>query len=207
MEEQLGKVTEWRDDRGFGFIEARDGGERIFFHVRDYQLDGRRPEPGEWVKFRKQRGQDGRWQGAQVRRTTSKKPAREASPKPRKSSASTPMTLPAPMQWLLIAAYTAFFAWAIRAGRLPMEAAGVPLLLSAITWVAYALDKYAAQHGRWRTPEATLHLLELLGGWPGAIAAQQWLRHKSRKAGYRFTFWSVTVLHLVVLTWWVFRHG
>lgn len=30
MEEQLGKVTEWRDDRGFGFIEARDGGERIF---------------------------------------------------------------------------------------------------------------------------------------------------------------------------------
>ncbi|PZQ23825.1 MAG: hypothetical protein DI562_18430 [Stenotrophomonas acidaminiphila] len=46
--ERLGKVSEWNDDRGFGFIAPLDGEPtRVFFHVRDYRLDGRRPEVGE----------------------------------------------------------------------------------------------------------------------------------------------------------------
>ena len=49
--EQLGKITEWRDDRGFGFITPMEGEKKpVFFHVRDYQQRGRRPEKGELVK-------------------------------------------------------------------------------------------------------------------------------------------------------------
>jgi len=103
--------------------------------------------------------------------------------------------------------YALFFGWAIRGGRLPFEAVFVALGMSAITFVVYALDKHAAQTGRWRTPESTLHLLELAGGWPGAWVAQQLLRHKSRKPGYRVAFWLMVVLHSAALAAWVWTRA
>lgn len=74
-------------------------------------------------------------------------------------------------------------------------AAGYGLVLSALTWWAYASDKRRAQEGEWRLPEARLHLLELLGGWPGAWLAQRRLRHKTSKPSYQILFW------LIVLGW------
>lgn len=70
---------------------------------------------------------------------------------------------------------------------------GAYLGLSLITFGLYALDKAAARQGAWRTPEKTLHLLALTGGWPGALLAQQFLRHKSVKPSFRWVFW-LTVL-------------
>ncbi|WP_448227905.1 DUF1294 domain-containing protein [Pseudoxanthomonas mexicana] len=96
-------------------------------------------------------------------------------------------------------AYGLFLSWAFRTDRLPLQAVFVPLVLSVITFVVYALDKHAAQTGRWRTSESTLHLLELAGGWPGAWIAQQTLRHKSCKPGYRAVFWMMVVLHAAAL--------
>ena len=61
------------------------------------------------------------------------------------------------------------------------------------------LDKAAAQAGRWRTSEATLHLLALAGGWPGALLAQHWLRHKSAKRAFRAVFWVTVVLNVTGL--------
>ena len=190
--ERLGKVSEWNDDRGFGFIAPLDGEPtRAFFHVRDYRLDGRRPEVGELVKFRAQRQPDGKWRAQAVQRTV---PAvRRASPAtPARGPSRPPSVVPGAVAVL---AYALLIAWAIRAGRLPAEAMFLPMILSAITYVVYALDKHAAQTGRWRTQETTLHLLELLGGWPGAWVAQQTLRHKSRKPGYRVAFWTMVLLH------------
>jgi uncharacterized membrane protein YsdA (DUF1294 family) len=60
--------------------------------------------------------------------------------------------------------------------------------MSALTFTAYARDKRAAQRGAWRTPEATPHILSLLGGWPGAFIAQRMLHHKTRKPGFQFLF-------------------
>ena len=51
---------------------------------------------------------------------------------------------------------------------------------------------------QWRTPESTLHLLELLGGWPGGLVAQQVFRHKTRKFSYQLTFWCIVGLHGLV---------
>ena len=69
---------------------------------------------------------------------------------------------------------------------------------SGITFVAYAMDKSAATQGAWRTPESTLHFLALAGGWPGALLAQQFLRHKSAKAEFRATFWATVILNVAV---------
>ncbi len=75
------------------------------------------------------------------------------------------------------------------------------VLISLLTFVLYAQDKAAAQTGTWRTPESTLHLLSLLGGWPGALIAQQILRHKSKKQSFRRVFWVTVVLNLAALVW------
>ncbi len=39
-----------------------------------------------------------------------------------------------------------------------------------------------------------LHLAELLGGWPGAFAAQRRLRHKCSKGSYQLMFFGIVVL-------------
>jgi uncharacterized membrane protein YsdA (DUF1294 family) len=46
-------------------------------------------------------------------------------------------------------------------------------------------------------PESTLILLGLAGGWPGAIIAQQVLRHKSNKKDFRSAFWASVVLNVL----------
>src|SRR2546423_1312045 len=63
------------------------------------------------------------------------------------------------------------------------------LLASLVTFIAYGLDKRAARAGRGRTRERTLHVMELLGGWPGALAAQRVFRHKTRDGRFRVVFW------------------
>lgn len=82
--------------------------------------------------------------------------------------------------------------------------------LSLVCFILYAIDKSAAVNGRWRTPESTLHLLALAGGWPGAILAQQWLRHKSSKLAFRIVFWCTVALNMGAFMWlarWLHRHA
>ena len=73
--------------------------------------------------------------------------------------------------------------------------------LSLVTFFAYAFDKSAAQRGAWRTSEGTLLFLGLAGGWPGALIAQETLRHKSKKASFRAVFWVTVAVNCAVLAW------
>lgn len=79
--------------------------------------------------------------------------------------------------------------------------------LSLLSLLVYAWDKHAARKGRQRTPENTLHLLALAGGWPGALFAQQWLRHKTVKKKFRAVFWTTVVLNLAALAYLLTPEG
>ena len=70
------------------------------------------------------------------------------------------------------------------------------------SFLAYALDKSAAINGRRRTPEKTLHLLGLAGGWPGALLAQQLLRHKCSKGSFVAVFWITVAANVTVFIAW-----
>jgi uncharacterized membrane protein YsdA (DUF1294 family) len=70
------------------------------------------------------------------------------------------------------------------------------LVTSTVCFVVYAIDKVAAVRGGWRVSESTLILLGLAGGWPGAILAQQVLRHKNRKAAFLAVFWGSVLLNV-----------
>jgi uncharacterized membrane protein YsdA (DUF1294 family)/cold shock CspA family protein len=197
--EQLGKIIEWHDDRGFGFIAPLQGDSaRIFFHIRDYRRSGRRPETGELVKYAA--GQhEGRLRATSVRRAVA--PAR-AKPAPVRARA-TPMRIPAGIQALFVLLYAGGLWWAIATQRLPPWFAFAVATMSVIAFMAYSLDKHAAQRHHWRTQESTLHLLELLCGWPGALIAQRMLRHKTRKHGYRVAFWCMVALNCGATAYWI----
>lgn len=68
------------------------------------------------------------------------------------------------------------------------------LAINAATLLVYRHDKHAAARSSWRVSETTLHLWALAGGWPGALAAQRALRHKTRKWRFQAVFWGIVVL-------------
>ena len=79
--------------------------------------------------------------------------------------------------------------------RIPLAAY---VVASVLALALYWNDKRQAETGQWRTPESVLHGVELLGGWPGALLAQQMFRHKTRKVSYQVVFWLIVLLHQVI---------
>jgi uncharacterized membrane protein YsdA (DUF1294 family) len=94
-----------------------------------------------------------------------------------------------------------FLGACVLAGRLPLAVVGLYAGASLLAFLVYAGDKAAAQRGRWRTPEKTLHLIALFGGWPGALVAQRVLRHKSSKVSFLVTFWATVLINCGGLGW------
>lgn len=73
------------------------------------------------------------------------------------------------------------------------------LIMSLLTFLVYTMDKRAAKKDRWRVPEKRLHLLEFCCGWPGALLAQQIVRHKSQKVSFRRIYWLMVFLNVALL--------
>ncbi|MBS0583436.1 MAG: cold shock and DUF1294 domain-containing protein [Proteobacteria bacterium] len=184
----LGRISEWRDDQGYGFITPNAGGERVFFHITAFKRLSRRPVGNELVNFVRSSDGQGRLRAEQVEYVALQGRSRE------RSGASVPLILFAGVFLATVGALAL-------TGKLPMPVLVAYFTLSCITFAVYAWDKSAAQEGRWRTQESTLQLLALLGGWPGGICAQQVLRHKSRKESFQFVFWLAVAVNVSVFGW------
>lgn len=184
-----GTIKTWNDERGFGFIEPTRGDQEIFLHIKAYRSRHGRPTVGQRVSFALELSEDGRKRAREV------VPVGEESPRrlPRRKGVA---------QWgtatfLAIGAFLLLFLVVAIVWRVP---AWVPLLYvaaSIVTFAAYAWDKASAKAGTWRVSESTLLLLGLVGGWPGAIVAQQVLRHKSIKLAFRSSFWLSVAINVV----------
>lgn len=203
-----GTLAQWDDGRGFGWIEADGGGERVFVHISAFQPRppaDQRPRVGLRLQFGvnaeqgRKRAEQVAWRAVNA----NAKPSAAHKPKPAGNHSGRTSASARHGSWHLPArfGYGALCIW-LAVLLVASVAWGVPRLLwlaygvlGVLTFVAYWRDKWAAQQGRWRTPESTLQLLALLGGWPGAVLAQQWLRHKSSKASFQAVFWCMVVLH------------
>ena len=80
--------------------------------------------------------------------------------------------------------------------------------VSVWTFGNYAIDKAAALRlpfapGLWlsreRTAEGLLNVEAFFGGWPGALVAQQLLRHKISARSFQFAFRQTVVLHCLAV--------
>jgi len=189
-----GKITAWNDDKGFGFITPNSGGQRVFVHIKSFSNRQQRPAGNEIVTYELTHDAKGRPQASGVafvgRRVTPASPSGQAN---------------API--ILTAAFFVFVAGSVFAGKLPIAVVWIYLAASLVAFVAYALDKSAARNDQWRTKESTLHLFALAGGWPGALAAQRLLRHKSSKRSFQFVFWVTVILNCCALAWFFSSSG
>jgi uncharacterized membrane protein YsdA (DUF1294 family) len=84
--------------------------------------------------------------------------------------------------------------WLRGVSLIPLAAYGG---VSVLAFFLYWSDKRKARADTWRTPENVLHAVELAGGWPGALLAQQVFRHKTRKVSFQLLFWLIVLLHQV----------
>lgn len=79
-----------------------------------------------------------------------------------------------------------------------------PLVLWVLSFTLYAFDKRRAVRGGGRVAEAQLLAVDVLGGWPGGLLAQQTLRHKNAKVAYQVAFWFIVLAHEAAAVWWLF---
>ena len=85
--------------------------------------------------------------------------------------------------------------WLRGISLIPLTAYG---LVSVLAFFLYWADKRKARTDAWRTPENILHAVELAGGWPGALIAQQVFRHKTRKVSFQVLFMMIVALNQVL---------
>lgn len=183
-----GRITNWKDDKGFGFITANGGGKQVFVHIKSFLNRQRRPVGNEIVTYELKSDAKGRAQAECVAFVGEQMPL--AGPSWR-----------ANVSFSLASLFLAFVAGSVFVGKLPFAVLGLYLGSSTVAFVVYALDKSAARNDRWRTQESTLHFVSLIGGWPGALAAQRLLRHKSKKASFQVVFWATVGLNCGALGW------
>lgn len=184
-----GTLKSWTDDRGFGFIEADQGGQEVFVHIKAFPARAGRPQLNQRVSFEIELNREGKKRARNVELVRAAQPrATRRRDNPAQWGTASLFAIPA-----FIVVYLAVaIVW-----RVPGWCAGLYLGASVICFAAYAADKSAAKAGRWRVAESTLLLLGLAGGWPGAIVGQQMLRHKSNKASFRSAFWGTVVLNVM----------
>jgi len=80
--------------------------------------------------------------------------------------------------------------------------------VNVATMLCYGYDKYVAQTGGRRVPEAALHIMAAAGGTPGAFIGQLLFRHKTRDRRFRLVFWAIAAVQVVaLLAWSCLRNG
>ena len=201
-DKQQGVVKKWQDDKGFGFIETETGA-AVFFHVSEFKAQ-RRPTIGEQVVFTVGQDSQGRLQAKQVQElgfVQQKMAQKNSQIRQRNQKRSHQADFEAGQKKRLILGLGFYAILALLAvmQKISWLVVGWYFVLGLITYGMYAKDKAAAQSGEWRTPESTLHLLSILGGWVGAMVAQTYLRHKSQKPEFRMTYYLTVVINLAVL--------
>lgn len=78
------------------------------------------------------------------------------------------------------------------------------LVLSGLTFLAFAWDKACAAKGWTRISERRLIVLGALGGWIGGWCAMRVFRHKTLKGSFRIRYALALIPFMAELALWVY---
>lgn len=194
-----GRLVEWFDDKGYGFIQPNDSSkDRVFLHIKDFARPGPRPIIGCALEYVVQLDGQGRYKAKQVTYLKANQ-TQKTHYKPKNNPVKNQSKMQ-PMQIICIVYILALAALSL-AGLLNGMTLFFVSLINLITYWVYAQDKEAAQAGNRRVPENTLHILSVLGGWPAAWLAQQRLRHKTQKQPFRNIYFCTIVFNILIIFW------
>jgi len=194
MKMQNGVISNWNEEKGFGFITSKSGGKTVFTHISDYSKNHHKPFKGLEVQYIIGRDSKGRMCAVKVIPLNGHK----------KSSTHIRRKY---LPMILLLSFTSITIFVFNRHLIPLSLIALYLAMSIITFIMYAKDKSAAQSNAWRTPESTLHTLSLLGGWPGATIAQSFLRHKSQKVSFKVAHWIMVIVNCGALYWLITPQG
>ena len=193
-----GRLVEWFDEKGYGFIQPNDASkDRVFLHIKDFARQGPRPIVGCALEYTVLLDGNGRYRAQQVTYLKASQTKKNVS-KPKLSKQ--PAQKLKPMQIACVGYILALAVFTV-AGLLSGMVLLFISLINAITYWMYAQDKEAALQGNRRVPEQTLHLLSFLGGWPTAWLAQEKLRHKTQKQPFRKIYFCTIALNILLILW------
>ena len=194
-----GRLVEWFDDQGYGFIQPSDPAkDRVFLHIKDFAKPGPRPIVGCALDYLVILDERGRYRAQQVMYLkASQAKSLQAKFKPSKPHQSEKL------QRMQIACvlYILFLVALTLGGLLSGLVLLFVSLMNALSYWLYAQDKEAAQLGNRRIPENTLHVVAFLGGWPAAWLAQQKLRHKTQKQPFRQIYFCTIAFNIILIIW------
>lgn len=196
---RVGRIVEWNDDKGYGFVLPHDGGRRAFVHVKAFQGASRRPAANDLISYEAVPDAQGRLAARDVRFA-----GQRMAPQRTQGKQGMGRQWKLPRTWIAVGFFMLLLAGTLM-GLLPWIVAPWYGLASALSHIAYRQDKAKATTGQRhrRTSEGTLHLWDLLGGWPGGLIAQQQFRHKTVKSSFRMAFWTTVAANLLATAWLV----
>ncbi|ACK65390.1 cold-shock DNA-binding domain protein [Rippkaea orientalis PCC 8801] len=197
-----GRLTKWKDERGFGFIQPIDGSQEVFLHISEVKDASRRPQENDTIYYHCVVDSDGKVRAcnAFILGARNKSATLSNRANPSDTIVSSFPIVEVVLLSLLPLVGAIHFAWTTR-NPLPLVLYPV---MSLVTYALYADDKSRAKRKDWRTSEQILHLCELAGGWLGGFIAQRILRHKSQKESYQATFWVIVIIHYIAWLFWLF---
>jgi uncharacterized membrane protein YsdA (DUF1294 family)/cold shock CspA family protein len=182
-----GRLVEWYADRGFGFLAPDDGGPNVFLHIKNLPKADKRLDIGQAYAFDAVLDPTGR----------------------ERAENAVPIIAPVMVEKRAVLSYLRhvppFLVIAAFFGIVASVASIIPV---STNWyiiygvasfgciIGYWIDKNAAIQKNWRISETVLLLLGLVGGWPGAIVAQEVFRHKTRKGTFRYLFWMTVAINM-----------
>lgn len=174
---QSSTVISWKTEQGYGFMKNPNGGADLFLHINDIQ--GKlEPKCGDTVRFRLKTDEKGKTvvYGARIAGF---------------NAFST-------LSWIAttLVAATPFVLSAITFKRSPLPLISYSIM-STVCFFMIKIDKRRAEDGRWRIPDDSMHLAQLLWGWPGTLIAQKIYFHKARKKTFQGTLNFIIFIHII----------
>jgi len=174
----LARLIQWNQEDRSGFLEYE--GMRLLLHAHDFVRLKRQIRVGDDIRFTVGVDTDGK---------ACAKNARHAEKG---------------LKLVNLLLLTALLVVPVRAIEQLGQSHDLRLLLGGaavvglLTFLVYWEDKRRMRAAGWRVPANTMHVMELIGGWPAAYLAQRLLGHQRGRFSYQLTFWLIVALYQFV---------